>query len=136
MKDEKFKDEILIATNRKAKFNYFLTDFQECGIELVGSEIKALRAGHCSLDDSYVVIRKGEAFLLNMNHKSEILKLAQAVDREGYTLVPVRCYIRRGRAKIQIALGKGKKNYDKRETIKKREDERNISKAMKGKWVF
>ncbi len=159
MKDGKFQDEILIATNRKARFNYFLSDFQECGIELVGSEIKALRAGHCSLDDSYVTIRRGEAFLLNMNiplyqgnnkvfsheptrtrklllHKSEILKLVQAVDREGYTIIPVRCYIKRGLAKIQIALGKGKKNYDKRETIKKREDERNMAKAMKGKWVF
>lgn len=158
-KDGKFKDEILIATNRKARFNYFLSDFQECGIVLVGSEIKALRAGHCSLDDSYVTIKRGEAFLLNMNiplyqgnnkifsheptrtrklllHKNEILKLTQAVDREGYTLIPVRCYIKRGKAKIQIALGKGKKNYDKRETIKKREDERNMAKAMKGKWVF
>lgn len=159
MKDAKFKDEILIATNRKASFNYFLSDFRECGIELVGSEIKALRAGHCSLDDSYVVIRGGQAYILNMNiplyqgnnkvfaheptrtrklllHKSEILKLVQAVDREGFTLVPVRCYIKRGLAKIQVALGKGKKNYDKRETIKKREDQRNMAKAMKGKWSF
>lgn len=153
-----FPDEILIATNRKAKFNYFLSDFTEAGIQLVGSEIKALRQGHCSLDDSYVILKGGECFLLNMNipiyqangifsheptrtrklllHKAEIVKFARSVDREGYTLVPVRVYIRRGKAKVQIALGKGKKNYDKRETIKEREDSRKMAKAQKGRWEF
>ena len=157
MKEEKPKDEKLIATNHKAHYNYFLSEYQEAGIQLVGSEIKALREGHCSLDDSYVVIRRGKALILNMNiplyqgnnkvfaheptrtrklllHKKEILALSQATDRQGYTIVPVRCYIRKGHAKIQIALGKGKKNYDKREAIKKREDERNMAKAMKGRY--
>lgn len=155
-KDVKFPDEILIATNRKAKFNYFLSDFTECGIQLVGSEIKALRAGHCSLDDSYVVIKGNECFLLNMNipvyqangifsheptrtrklllHKSQILKFSQAVAREGYTLVPVRVYIKHGMAKVQIALGKGKKNWDKRETIKQRDDQRKMARASKGRY--
>lgn len=154
MKKETFPDEILIATNRKAKFNYFLSDFTECGIELVGSEIKALRSGHCSLDDSYVIIKDGECFILNMNipvyqangifsheptrtrklllHKAQILKFGQMVDRQGYTLVPVRVYIKHGMAKVQIALGKGKKNYDKRETIKERDDKIKMAKAQKG----
>lgn len=156
MSQKEFKDEILVCNNRKAHFNYFLSDFTECGIELVGSEIKALRAGHCSLDDSYVIIKKGECFILNMNipqyqangifsheptrtrklllHKAQILRFAQAVDREGYTLVPARVYIRKGLAKVQIALGKGKKNYDKRETIKEREDAIRIAKLTKERY--
>lgn len=157
-KAETFPDEILIATNRKAKFNYFLSEFTEAGIELVGSEIKALRSGHCSLDDSYVIVKDRECFILNMNipiyqangvfsheptrtrklllHKSEILKFDQAVSREGYTIIPVRVYIRHGIAKVQIALGKGKKNWDKRDTIKEREDQRNMAKARKGRWNY
>ena len=153
---KEFNDEILIATNRKAKFNYFLSDFQEAGIELVGSEIKALRAGHCSLDDSYIIINKGELYLLNMNipiyqangifsheptrtrkllmHKKEIYDLENAVSRDGYTLITTRVYIRRGLCKVQLALGKGKKNYDKREAIKKRDDERRIAKAIKERY--
>ena len=154
-KDELFKDEILITNNRKAHFNYFLSDFTEAGIELKGSEIKALRAGHCSLEDAYVIISKGECYLLNANipvyqengifsheptrtrklllHKSEIAKFSTLVDRQGYTLVPVRVYIRHGLCKVQIALGKGKKNYDKRETIKEREDKIHMAKMMKGR---
>ncbi len=152
-KKEEFKDEILVCNNRKAHFNYFLSDFTECGIELKGSEIKALRLGHCSLDDSYVFIKGRECFIMNMNipeyqangifsheptrtrklllHRSQILKFDQMVTRDGYTLVPVRVYIRHGMAKVQIALGKGKKNYDKRETIKEREDSRRIAKISK-----
>ncbi len=155
-KKEEFKDEILVCNNRKAHFNYFLSEFMECGIELKGSEIKALRMGHCSLDDSYVFIQNGECLILNMNipvyqanglfsheptrtrklllHKSQILKFQQAVEREGYTLVPVRVYIRHGLCKVQIALGKGKKNYDKRETIKEREDSRRIAKLTKERY--
>lgn len=141
-----FKDEILLCTNKKAQFNYFLSEFTECGIELKGSEIKALRAGHCSLDDSYIVIKKGEMFVLNMNiplyqnnsiftheptrsrklllHKDQINYFYNCVSLKGFTIVPTRVYIKKGKCKIQIALGKGKKNYDKREVIKKRDDER------------
>jgi SsrA-binding protein len=153
MKDEKFPDEQLIATNRKSHFNYFLSEFQEAGISLVGSEIKALRTGHCSLDDAYVILKGGEAFVLNMNipvyqangifsheptrtrklllHKDQIRKLTYATDREGYTVIPTRVYIRKGHAKVQIALAKGKKDWDKREAIKQRDDSRNMAKAMK-----
>jgi len=156
MADEAFKDEQLIATNRKARFNYFLSEFQEAGIELVGSEIKALRGGHCSLDDTYVIIKNREAYVLNMNipeyqamgvlshdplrtrklllHKAQIDKLERAISREGFTVVPVRVYIRKGRCKVQIALAKGKKNYDKRETIKNREDERMMAKIQKNRY--
>lgn len=150
---DSFSDEILLCTNKKAYFNYFLSEFTECGIELKGSEIKALRAGHCSLDDSYVIIKNGEAYVLNMNiplyqgnsifsheptrtrklllHKKQIIDFDYSVQRDGYTLIPVRVYIRKGRCKIQIALAKGKKNYDKRETIKQREDSRSMAKAEK-----
>jgi len=146
--------EILLCTNKKAYFNYFLSEFTECGIELKGSEIKALRAGHCSLDDSYVIVKGGEVFLLNRNipvlqsnkvlfshdptrtrklllHKKQILSFRQDVEKQGYTLVPVRVYIKRGICKVQIALGKGKKNYDKREVIKEREDKIRASKRRK-----
>jgi SsrA-binding protein len=158
MKDEKFADEILIATNRKARFNYFLSEFQEAGIELKGSEIKSLRTGHCSLDDSYVILKGNEAYILNMNipvfqangifsheptrtrklllHKDQILKLTFATERQGYTIVPTRVYIKHGFAKVQIALAKGKKDYDKREAIKERDDNRNVAKAVKGRWEF
>ena len=155
--EEQFKDEILVTTNRKARFNYFLSDFLECGIALEGSEIKSLRLGRCSLEDSYCLISGGECFILNMNipafqsnnpsftheetrtrklllHKKEINDLYFKVTREGYTLIPTRVYIKRGKCKVQIALGKGKKNYDKRETIKKREDERRVAKALKDRY--
>lgn len=146
-------DEILLCTNKKAYFNYFLSEFTECGIELKGSEIKALRAGHCSLDDSYVIIKNGECLILNMNiplyqnngifsheptrtrklllHKKQIRDFDYDVQRDGYSLIPTRVYIKKGRCKVQIALGKGKKNYDKRETIKSREDSRFMAKMMK-----
>lgn len=152
---ESFPDEILLCTNKKAYFNYFLSEFTECGIELKGSEIKALRAGHCSLDDSYVIIKGNQAYLLNMNiplyqgntifsheptrtrklllHKKQILDFSSMVDREGYSILATRVYIRKGLCKVQIALGKGKKNYDKRETIKAREDSRFMAKTMKEK---
>ena len=146
--------EILLCTNKKAYFNYFLSEFTECGIELKGSEIKALRAGHCSLDYSYVIIKGGEVYLLNRNipilqsnnslfsheptrtrklllHKKQILAFRQNVEREGYTLVPVRVYIKKGICKVQIALAKGKKNYDKREVIKEREDKIHASRRRK-----
>lgn len=107
------------------------------------------------MEDAYVIISKGECYLLNANipvyqengifsheptrtrklllHKSEIAKFSTLVDRQGYTLVPVRVYIRHGLCKVQIALGKGKKNYDKRETIKEREDKIHMAKMMKGR---
>ena len=143
----------VITNNRKASFNYFLSDFIEAGLVLKGTEIKSIRAGKCSISDAYVVFKGNEAFLLNMNisvydlgnifnhdplrsrklllNKREILKYQQKVVKEGFTIVPTKVYLRRGKAKVEIALAKGKKLYDKRETIKERDDKRKIEKAIK-----
>lgn len=150
---EKKIDGKLLCTNKKAQFNYFLSDHQEAGIELLGSEIKSLRKNRCSLDDAFVIFKGNEAFILNMNipvfqdrnvfsheprrtrklllHKNEIYYLMEQVKMKGYTAVPCRVILRRGLCKIQIALGKGKKNYDKREVIKAREDKIKVAKASK-----
>ena len=143
----------IVTTNRKAHFNYFLSDFLECGISLKGSEIKSLRNNHCSIDDSYCIIRNNECFILNMNipeydkstvfnhdplrsrklllHKNEILKFNNRMIKEGYTLIPTKVYFKKGMCKIEIALGKGKKLYDKREVVKNRDIERDLKKKMK-----
>ncbi len=143
----------IITTNKKASFNYFLSDFIEAGIVLQGTEIKSLRAHNVSLNDSYVVFKNHEAFILNMNiseyekgnifnhdplrtrklllNKREILKYEQKVIKEGYTIVPTKIYLKKGKAKVEIALGKGKKLFDKRETIKERDDKRNMERAIK-----
>lgn len=143
----------IIAKNSKASFNYFLSDFLECGLSLVGTEIKALRVHGASLNDAYVIIRNNEAFIVNMHiapydkgnifnhdplrtrklllHKKEILKLGQKVKEKQYTIIPTKVYLVRGKAKLEIALGKGKKLYDKRDTEKARDDKRKIDKAIK-----
>ena len=143
----------IIATNKKAHFNYFLSDFLECGIELKGTEIKSLRVNGASIGDSYVVIRNGEAEIINMHikayeqgnifnhdplrnrklllHKREIRNIEMKINREGYTVVPTKIYLSKGKAKVEIALAKGKKNYDKRETIRKRDIEREIAKEYR-----
>lgn len=143
----------VLITNKKAHFNYFLSDFLECGIELRGTEIKSIKNHSCSINEAFVVIKNMEAYVINMNiapyefgniynhdplrsrklllHKKEILKLNNKVIKEGYTLIPTRVYLKKGRCKVEIALAKGKKLYDKRETIKKRDDERNMAKALK-----
>ncbi len=150
---EKLERIKIVCNNRKAHFNYFLSDFLECGIELKGSEIKSIRNNKINIDDSYVLIRNNEAFLLNSNiaiyekssvfnhdplrsrrlllHKKEILKLKNKTEKDGYTIIPTKVYLKKGRCKIEIALAKGKKLYDKRETIKKRDIDRNIAKALK-----
>ncbi len=138
----------LITSNKKAHFNYFLSDFTECGLVLVGTEIKSLRWHGCSLNDSYIVIRNGEMEVLNMHinpfdkgnifnhdplrtrklllHKKEIRWFEDKVKRGGYTIVPTRVYLSRGKAKMEIALAKGKKLYDKRESIKQRDIKRGL----------
>jgi SsrA-binding protein len=138
----------LITSNKKAHFNYFLSDFTECGLVLVGTEIKSLRWHGCSLNDSYIVIRNGEMEVLNMHinpfdkgnifnhdplrtrklllHKKEIKWFEDKVKRGGYTIVPTRVYLSRGKAKMEIALAKGKKLYDKRESIKQRDIKRGL----------
>ena len=141
----------IIANNRKAHFNYFLSEFTECGIELKGTEIKSLRVNGATIGDSYIVIRNGNAEIINMYikpydhgnlfnhdplrsrrlllHKKEILWFEQKMKQGGFTIVPTKIYLSKGKAKIEIALAKGKKLYDKRETIKKRDLDRELSKG-------
>ena len=138
----------IITSNKKAHFNCFLSEFTECGLVLVGTEIKSLRTHGCSLNDAYIVIRGGEMEVLNMHinpydkgnifnhdplrtrklllHKKEIKWFEEKVKRDGFTIVPTRVYLKKGKAKMEIALAKGKKLYDKRETIKQRDIKRSI----------
>ncbi len=132
--------------NRKARHDYFIEDTYEAGIVLKGTEIKSIRNGGVNLKDSYATIKNEEVFILNMHisryeegnlfnheetrtrklllHKNEIKKLKTKLNLEGYTIVPLKLYFKRGKAKILIGVGKGKHNYDKRETIKQRDIER------------
>lgn len=143
----------VISQNKKAHFNYFLSDFLECGIELSGTEIKSIKLGNANINDAYVLIRNLEAYIINMHisayekgnifnkdplrdrklllHKREIIKLDSKSNIQGYTLVPTRIYLKDGRCKIEIALGKGKKLYDKREDIKKRDIKEEIDRTIK-----
>lgn len=139
--------------NRQARYNYEIMETFEVGIVLKGTEIKSIRNGKANLKDSYAIIKHGEVFLLNMHispyeqgnifnhsetrtrkllmHKKEIIKLNNKLSLEGYSLVPLKLYFKNGKAKIELGLAKGKKLYDKRETIKKRDIEREIKKNMK-----
>ena len=132
--------------NRKARFNYFIIDEIETGIELKGTEIKSIRNGKASIEDAYARIKNKEVFLTNMFiakyiegnrfnhderrerklllHKSEIIKLSKKLELDNYTLIPLKLYFKKNHAKISLGLCKGKKLYDKRETIKKRDLER------------
>lgn len=135
--------------NRKANFEYFIEERYEAGIELKGTEIKSIRKGSCDIKDSFIIIKNQEAFLLNtyiakyeegnifnheerrtrklLLHKKEIKKLLEASSRDGYSLIPLSIYLKKGKAKVEIGVCKGKKLYDKRETIKKRDLERESS---------
>lgn len=139
--------------NRQASFNYFIEDTIQAGIVLVGTEIKSIRNACANIKDSYAIIKNGEAFLLNMhiskyengsifNHdetrtrklllnKREILKLRDMIDIKGYTLIPLRVYIKNNKAKVEIGICKGKKNYDKRESLKEKDIKRQIDKTLK-----
>ena len=140
--------------NNNEKFDYQIFDTYESGIVLTGTEIKSIRKGNCNLKDRYEIIKKNEAYILNMHishyeegnifnheetrtrklllHKKEILKLSDKIKINGYTIVPIKLYFKKNKAKILIGLAKGKKTYDKRETIKKRDVERDIQKRLKG----
>ena len=135
--------------NRKANFEYFIEERYEAGIELKGTEIKSIRKGSCDIKDSFIIIKNQEAFLLNtyiakyeegnifnheerrtrklLLHKKEIKKLLEASSKDGYSLIPLSIYIKKGKAKVEVGVCKGKKLYDKRETIKKRDLERENS---------
>lgn len=138
----------IIAQNKKASFNYFLSEFTECGIELKGTEIKSLRVNGATIGDSYIVIRSGNAEIINMYikpydhgnlfnhdplrsrrlllHKKETKWFEMKMKQGGFTVVPTKIYLSKGKAKVEIALAKGKKLYDKRETIKQRDISRDI----------
>lgn len=144
----------IVAGNKKARHDYFIENVYEAGIVLTGTEIKSVRAGKVSIKESYAKVETGEVTLFGMNispyeqgnrfnvdpvrprklllHKQEIRKLAVYTAQQGFTLIPLRMYIDlKGRAKVEIAVAKGKKTYDKRGDMAKREAMRNIDKAMK-----
>jgi SsrA-binding protein len=146
----------VVASNRKAKFEYFLLENFEAGISLQGSEIKSIRAGQISLSESYVQTDGKQAWLMNAHvapyeqanrfnhdplrprrlllHKREIRELWDAVRQKGVTIVPVKVYLKGGRAKVEIAIAKGKKLYDKRQDIAKRDQAREIEREQRGNW--
>src|ERR671919_612096 len=150
---EREKAQANIAENRKAFHDYHLLETFEAGVVLLGTEVKAIREGRVNLRDSYARVEDGEVFLYNVTispyshrgyadheplrkrklllHKQEIRKLIGKTVERGMTLVPVRVYFKNGRVKVAISLAKGKKTYDKRETIKKRETERETRAALK-----
>ena len=145
----------LIANNKKAYHDYFIDEKYEAGIELVGTEVKSLRMGKCSIKESYVRIEKGEAFIYSMNvspyekgnifnkdplrvrklllHKEEIRKLAGKASEKGIALIPLQVYFKDGKAKVEIGLARGKKLYDKREDIAKKDMKREIERDFKMK---
>lgn len=143
----------VICSNKKVTFEYFILDTFEAGIKLSGTEIKSIRAGKCNINDAYVIIRNGKVYLLNMHiakyenenifnhdelrsrelllHKHQIIKLQQKIKLDGLTLVATKAYFKDALVKIEIALAKGKNKADKRESIKERDQNREIRKDYK-----
>lgn len=148
----------LIANNKKAYFDYFIEDKYEAGIELCGTEVKSLRMGKCSIKESFIRIERGEVYVYGMHispyekgnifnkdplrvrrlllHKHEINKLSGALAQKGYTLVPLSVYLKGSLVKIEVGLAKGKKLYDKRETIAKKDQRREAEKEFKVKNLY
>jgi SsrA-binding protein len=142
-----------IAKNRRARHDYTIIDTWEAGLVLTGSEVKSLREGKANLSDAYGIVRDGEIYLINLHisvyerasynnheptrtrklllHKREIGRLIGAIERQGLTLIPLELYFKRGIAKVAIALGKGKKQHDKREDAKARDADREIARAVR-----
>jgi SsrA-binding protein len=142
-----------VATNRKAYHDYFIEETVEAGMSLVGTEVKSLRLGLANLTDSYAIVKNEEMFLLNATispypqgnlanhdplrtrklllHKEEIRKLTWKMSQKGFTLIPLKIYFLRGRAKVLIGLAKGKKAFDKRDTIKAKESKREVERLVK-----
>ena len=145
----------LVASNRKARFEYEILDTLEAGIALVGPEVKSLRAGNANLSDAYAIVRRGEVFLVNAHigpyeqagranaaprrerklllHRAEIERFAGRAEERGFTLVPLELYFKQGRAKVQLGLARGKKAHDKRETIRRRDSDREMQRALRGR---
>ena len=144
----------IVSDNRQARYLYEILETYEAGIQLTGTEVKSIRQGKVNLQDGYALVRNGEAWLLNVHispytgsgqyfnheprrtrklllHRQEIRKLIGKVEQQGLTLVPLKMYLKRGLVKVSIALGRGKKLHDKREDLKRRQDQRDIQRAMK-----
>ena len=143
----------IVCQNRKARHDYFILDEYEAGMVLLGTEVKSLRLGRANVKDAYARIRGGEVFLHNMHigaypfaaygnhdplrprklllHKDEIKRLTGKLEEKGQTLIPLQVYFREGKAKVTLALGKGKRKYDKREAIRKREEKRELDRAKR-----
>lgn len=144
----------IVSDNRKARFLYEILETYEAGIELVGTEVKSIRAGKVNLADGYAFIKDGEVWLTNVHispyqassqyfnhdprrsrklllHRKQINQLIGKIEQKGLTLVPLKMYLKGSWVKVSIGLGRGKKLHDKRETVKRRQDEREISRAMK-----
>ena len=142
-----------IIDNRKAFFDYFIEDRYEAGLVLEGWEVKAIRAGRTQIKEGYVIIRDGELYLIGAHisplpeasthihpdpvrtrklllHKDEIVKLSHAISAGGYTLIPLKLYFSDGRAKVEIAVAKGKREYDKRQALRERQDKREADRAI------
>lgn len=144
-----------VATHRKARFEYEILERLEAGIALLGPEVKSLRAGNASLVDAYAMVRRGEVFLVNAHispytqasrensdpkrerklllHRAEIARLAAKVAERGLTLVPLQLYFREGRAKVELALARGRRRHDKRDAIREREQERELRRALRAR---
>lgn len=142
-----------VARNRRARHDYHILDTWEAGLVLTGTEVKALRGGKANIADAYGIVREGELFLINAHispyesggyvnhdplrtrklllHKREIGRLIGAIEREGLTLIPLELYFKRGKAKIAMALGKGKQLHDKRADLRKKDDEREMARAFR-----
>lgn len=142
-----------LAENRKARHDYFVEETMEAGIALVGTEVKSIRGGKCNLKDCYADVRSGEIFIYNMHispyeqgnifnvdplrprklllHKEQIGRLAGLVSRDGFTLVPLSLYLKNGRVKVALGICKGKKNYDKRDSMLEKAHKRDIERQMK-----
>lgn len=148
----------LVAGNKKAYFDYFIIEKYECGIALAGTEVKSIRMGQVSIKEAFVRIINGEVYILGMHinpyekgnifnkepvrnrkllmHRSEIMKLLGQITVKGYTLVPLEIYMRRGLVKLEIGLAKGKKNYDKRDDIAKKDQRREAERDFKVKNLY
>ena len=146
----------ILSVNKKARFNYLIEDTLECGIELKGTEVKSIRSNKFSYSDSYCKVKDGELWLVGLHispydfgnihnhdplrerrllaHSSEIKKLGKKVAEKGYTLVPLKIYLKKGKVKVEIGIGKGKKLFDKRETIKDRDTGRETLREIRNKY--
>ena len=149
------RGEKVIATNRRARHDYTIEKSYEAGMVLTGTEVKSLRQGRANLSDGYAFVKGNEVFLDSVHipeysqghwtnhsakrtrklllHKAEIIKLSHAISAGGYTLIPLKLYFSDGRAKVEIAVAKGKREYEKRQTIREREDKREAERAMRSR---